>query len=166
MALPAQVSTHMGPAHAQESFRQLLRDGQMEKRSIKIDASGARSPVTSMEGLSGFHEVMIKVDKLVGPRGHGGEKRDMTVAEARPLVQAQEEERLINNDTVSPCPPTPLRHELSSFEPASPCLVHSCTQRSAVCEGSCCWMAASCVASCSYYMWAVLNWFRTSSSAL
>lgn len=58
-----------------------------------------------MDGFSGLHEVMIKVDKfnfMGGPR-QGAEKREMTIGEARPLVEAQEEERLINNDTVHPC---------------------------------------------------------------
>ena len=91
---------------AQDSFRELLRKGEMERRMIKIDTSGPRNPMTAMEGLSGFHEVMIKVDKLVGSgRGQAAEKREMTIAEARPLVEAQEEERLINSDTVRPLPP-------------------------------------------------------------
>lgn len=42
-----------------------------------------------------------KVDKMVGGRAQAGEKREMTIAEARPLIEAQEEERLINSDTVS-----------------------------------------------------------------
>ncbi|KAK9796249.1 hypothetical protein WJX73_002480 [Symbiochloris irregularis] len=84
-----------------ESFRALLRQGELEKRPIKIDASPARHPVNSVENFSGFHEVIVKWDKVMANQRHGNaEKREMTIAEARPVIEAQEEERLVSNDAV------------------------------------------------------------------
>lgn len=44
-------------------------------------------------------EMLIRVDKLLGNRGRS-EKRKVTVAEARDIVEEAETERLINADTV------------------------------------------------------------------
>ena len=84
----------------QDAFRDLLRKGDLDRRTVKIDTPGAsRHPISSVEGFQGFLAVMITVGDGLS-RNQRGEKREMTIAEARPLVEAQEEERLINNDTV------------------------------------------------------------------
>lgn len=75
-----QVCTHhsrgnfasMGCVRLQDAFQKLLRKGDLDKRTIRIDASGPRNQMPSLEGFTGFHEVMIKVRcTVVVKRGSG-----------------------------------------------------------------------------------------------
>eukprot|EP00884_Botryococcus_braunii_P005483 jgi/Botrbrau1/14936/Bobra.0018s0040.1 len=84
-----------------ESFRRMYRMRDMETRTLEIDVPAGRPSLNVMDNQSGMavQEMIIRVDKLLGNRGRS-EKRKVTVAEARDIVEEMETERLINNDTV------------------------------------------------------------------
>ena len=110
-----------------DTFRALYRKGSLDDRRVVLDlpagAGAGRSPSSPPPSSSGLPpglaldspgvpaamaEVIARVDRLVGGggRGTGGpnggrtERRELTIAEARPLVEEAEADRLVSQEDV------------------------------------------------------------------
>ena len=85
----------------QVTFREQYRKGSLDDRKVTIEVPANRAPMGGgLDGPNGLamQEMILRVDKLI-PRGRG-EKREMKISEARPLIEDVEVERLINADMV------------------------------------------------------------------
>jgi len=113
-------------AHTRETFRRLLRSGDLDGRSVEVEVPpGAGSQGARMDGglgglagglppgalggmppgqlpgnISHLQEMVVKVDRLF-QRKMGLEKRRMKVGEARPLLEELEVEKVLNSDQVA-----------------------------------------------------------------
>lgn len=47
-------------------------------------------------------EMLSRLDRVIASRKNSGEKREMKVSEARPIIEDMVSERLISDDAVSP----------------------------------------------------------------
>jgi len=87
-----------------ESFRQQLRAGRLEEREIEIEVK-APSPVGGMHVLSnvGLEELGVNLkDMLPGLFGGGHPtRRKMPISEAREHLMREEEERLLDQETIA-----------------------------------------------------------------
>ena len=92
-------------ATSRAAFRDLFRSGELDKNSIEVEVpSAARSRplgvLTAMEGgQQNMNEVLANMEKMFGRRST--EKRKMSVAECRPLLEDAEFERLITPEMVT-----------------------------------------------------------------
>jgi ATP-dependent HslUV protease ATP-binding subunit HslU len=88
-----------------ERFRQQLRDGRLDQRMVEIDVR-ERSAMPSFEIISGssVEEIGINMKEMLpgffGRQG-GGRKRRVTVAEAWDLLAQEEEQKLVDMDSVA-----------------------------------------------------------------
>ena len=84
------------------SVRRLLRDGQLEEREVEVEVADRRMPTLEMFTPQGMESVGINLqDMFSGMFGGGRTRRKrMTVAEARRILVAEEEERLIDRGQV------------------------------------------------------------------
>ncbi|KAK9917368.1 hypothetical protein WJX75_003610 [Coccomyxa subellipsoidea] len=91
-----------GPNTTRESFRALYQEGQLDERKITIDLPGSRVSVTNMDGPGGqaLQEMLSRLDRVIASRKNSGEKREMKVSEARPIIEDMVSERLISDDAV------------------------------------------------------------------
>ena len=83
-----------------ESFRRLLREGHCDEEEIEFDP-GNQTGKVSLDGPYGtesFPGIFVKVDKVLNMNKN--EKRRMKVSEVRPLLEEQELERLLPQETV------------------------------------------------------------------
>ena len=85
-----------------ESFRRLLRDGHCDDQEIEFDPGTASNGKVSLDGPYGtesFPGIFVKVDKVLNMNNRN-EKRSMRVSEVRPLLEEQELERLLPQETI------------------------------------------------------------------
>eukprot|EP00616_Rhizochromulina_sp_CCMP1243_P002944 CAMPEP_0118974440 /NCGR_PEP_ID=MMETSP1173-20130426/11583_1 /TAXON_ID=1034831 /ORGANISM="Rhizochromulina marina cf, Strain CCMP1243" /LENGTH=488 /DNA_ID=CAMNT_0006924175 /DNA_START=78 /DNA_END=1544 /DNA_ORIENTATION=- len=96
------LDTLTGP-HSQnfrESFRQLLQDGALDERKIEVEIT--KQPgfdkggnVLQVDSGSTFPEILGKMQKMAGRRT--SEKKKLPISEARPIIEEQELEKLMEN---------------------------------------------------------------------
>ncbi|GAB4824107.1 hypothetical protein N2152v2_011153 [Parachlorella kessleri] len=95
----------MQESSTEASFRYLYRNGDLDDRDIEVEVPPAGPRVLGGgqfgDAGAGIQEVMIRVDRMFGRGGRGGDKRKMKVSEARPLLEDQEAEKYINSDVVT-----------------------------------------------------------------
>jgi ATP-dependent HslUV protease ATP-binding subunit HslU len=80
---------------SQRSFRELYRNGALDDRQITVEvkAAAAKAPsVIAVDSPAMMGEMLGKLSELKGKRS---EKRAVTVAEARPIIEEQELERMM-----------------------------------------------------------------------
>jgi len=84
------------------SLKRLLRDGQLEEREIEVEVADRRMPTLEMFTPQGMESVGINLQDMFSGMFGGGrkQKRRMTVAEARRILVAEEEEKLIDRSQV------------------------------------------------------------------
>ncbi len=84
------------------SLKRLLRDGQLEEREVEVEVADRRMPTLEMFTPQGMESVGINLqDMFSGMFGSGRtQKKRMTVAEARRILVAEEEEKLIDRSQV------------------------------------------------------------------
>lgn len=85
-----------------ETFRRLLRNGDLDDRRIEIDVpsnSGNRMQIDAPGGQMALQELVIKVDKMFSRRQT--EKKRMKISAARPLLEEMETDRLLNFDNIA-----------------------------------------------------------------
>jgi ATP-dependent HslUV protease ATP-binding subunit HslU len=88
---------------SRDTFRELYREGKLEERIVESEVPEARASRPSMESLmrdTGSMQDMLGALQAKMSR-RGGEKRKMRVAEARPLLEEAEFERLLNQDAIT-----------------------------------------------------------------
>jgi ATP-dependent HslUV protease ATP-binding subunit HslU len=85
-----------------EAYRQMLKDGEMEQRTIDVEmparGPGEKGPLTvDMSNPAFMASELLKFAKAGGGQGKKMERRKMTVAEARPVIEEAETERLLDD---------------------------------------------------------------------
>ncbi len=83
-----------------EKFRTLLREGKLDSREIEISVP-AQGPQLELFAGSQFEEMNIALGGLQNIFGGKRKKRTVTVAEARPLLEAEERERLVDQEKIT-----------------------------------------------------------------
>ncbi len=83
-----------------EKFRTLLREGKLDSREIEISVP-AQGPQLELFGGSQFEEMNIALGGLQNIFGGKKKKRSVSVAEARPLLEAEERERLVDQEKIT-----------------------------------------------------------------
>jgi ATP-dependent HslUV protease ATP-binding subunit HslU len=88
-------------ASTREKFREKLRSGALDQRRVEIEVDESSYPSLEMFTPQGVEEVGINIkDMLPGLFGRK-KKQQVTVAEAREILQQQEAEKLIDRTQVS-----------------------------------------------------------------
>jgi ATP-dependent HslUV protease ATP-binding subunit HslU len=88
-----------------DSFRALLRQGLLDTRTIDVDVPEPRrpSPLDS-SGAGGnnqpMNEIILRFDKLLQQGGRRAERRQMTIAESRPVLEEVYSEKVISEEEV------------------------------------------------------------------
>src|SRR5450756_1759916 len=95
----------MGPGEGgdtREKLRFLLREGKLEDRSVEIEVADQTFPSFQIMSNQGFEEMDVNLKDMM-PNLFGGRKkrRTATVAEAREILRAEEESRLIDASQLS-----------------------------------------------------------------
>eukprot|EP00658_Telonema_sp_P-2_P018870 TRINITY_DN1738_c0_g1_i2.p1 TRINITY_DN1738_c0_g1~~TRINITY_DN1738_c0_g1_i2.p1 ORF type:complete len:405 (+),score=100.40 TRINITY_DN1738_c0_g1_i2:142-1356(+) len=86
--------------HTRESFRTLLRDGMLNDRKVDLELPSQSPQSMQVDPNPNLNEVVIKLDKMMGGR-NATQKRSMTIAEARPLVEETELEKLMSPELIT-----------------------------------------------------------------
>jgi ATP-dependent HslUV protease ATP-binding subunit HslU len=84
-----------------DKFRDKLRAGQLEGREIEIDVEESASPSFEMFGPQGVEEVGVNLKEMLPGLFSRRKRQKMTVAEARPLLESEEAEKLIDRQQVA-----------------------------------------------------------------
>jgi ATP-dependent HslUV protease ATP-binding subunit HslU len=89
-------------AATRESFRHKLRGGELDDKEIEIELSGgnAQMPMFEIPGMPGAQMGAISLGDIFGKMGGRTKTRRTSVAEAHPLLLAEESDKLLDQDTV------------------------------------------------------------------
>jgi ATP-dependent HslUV protease ATP-binding subunit HslU len=82
-----------------EKFRQMLREGKLEDRTVDIDVREKAGGTLQVFTNSGLEEMGINLQEMLGGNRRT-KKKKVTLAEARVLLGAEEAERLVDMDAV------------------------------------------------------------------
>lgn len=86
-------------SETKEKFRTLLREGKLDAREIEISVP-AQGPQIELFAGSQFEEMNIALGGLQNILGGKKKKRTVTVSEALPLLEAEERERLVDQEKI------------------------------------------------------------------
>lgn len=86
-------------AETREKFRTLLREGKLDSREIEITVP-AQGPQIELFAGTQFEEMNIALGGLQNFFGGKKKKKTTTVAEALPLLEAEERERLVDQEKI------------------------------------------------------------------
>ncbi len=95
----------VGPAAGsttRESFRKKLRSGEIDEKEIEVELQGGSGmPMFEVPGMPGAQIGAVNLGDMLG-KAFGGQKRTrrITVAEAHPLLLAEESDKLLDHDAV------------------------------------------------------------------
>ncbi len=83
-----------------ERFREKLRNGELDDRTIEIEVKSNRNPMMQFFGPGGNMEEMgINLQDMLGNLTKGGKKKkEVTIEEAREILLDEEAEKLIDHD--------------------------------------------------------------------
>ncbi len=88
-------------SRTREKLRTLLRDGQLEARSVDLDVPVSSAPMMGMLNQPGAQEGMEQFTQLLQDMmPKRTKKRSMTVADARRVLLSQEFDRMLDRDDV------------------------------------------------------------------
>src|SRR3712207_2379418 len=97
---PSRVRDEM--AGSRERMREALRAGRLDERVVEMDVQDTRMPSMEIIAGSSVEEVGFNLkDMLPGMFGGRSKRRKVTIREARPLIRAEEEQKLVDHDAVS-----------------------------------------------------------------
>ena len=100
--VPAESLRHDGPDRTREKLRVQLREGKLDQRLVEVEVRERSTPAFEIVSSQGVEEMDINVkDMLSGFFGQQKKKRKMTVAEAFDYLIQEEENRLIDMDSVT-----------------------------------------------------------------
>jgi ATP-dependent HslUV protease ATP-binding subunit HslU len=88
-------------AATREKFRDKLRSGALDNRRVEIEVDENSSPSLEMFTPQGVEEVGINIKEMLPGLFGRKKKQQVTVAEAREILQQQESEKLIDRTVVS-----------------------------------------------------------------
>ncbi|MFO7846205.1 MAG: ATP-dependent protease ATPase subunit HslU [Balneolaceae bacterium] len=83
-----------------ERFREKLRNGDLEDRTIEIEVSSKKTPMMQVFGPQGMEEMGFNLQDMLGNMAKGGKKtkRSLPIHEAREVLLEQEAEKLIDHE--------------------------------------------------------------------
>jgi ATP-dependent HslUV protease ATP-binding subunit HslU len=83
-----------------ERFREKLKNGELEDRTIEIEVSSKKPNMMQVFGPQGMEEMGFNLQDMLGNMSKGGKKskRSMPISEAREQLLDQEAEKLIDHD--------------------------------------------------------------------
>jgi ATP-dependent HslUV protease ATP-binding subunit HslU len=88
-------------AATREKFREKLRAGALDNRRVEIEVDETSSPSLEMFTPQGVEEVGINIKEMLPGLFGRKKKQQVSVAEAREILQQQESEKLIDRSQVS-----------------------------------------------------------------
>jgi ATP-dependent HslUV protease ATP-binding subunit HslU len=88
-------------ASTREKFREKLRSGALDQRRVEIEVDESSYPSLEMFTPQGVEEVGINIKEMLPGLFGRKRKQQVTVAEAREILQQQESEKLIDRSQVS-----------------------------------------------------------------
>jgi ATP-dependent HslUV protease ATP-binding subunit HslU len=108
----APVPTHPPPASVtgdtaadleptREKFRQRLRDGKLDQRTVEVEVEDASTPSFEMFTPQGVEEVGINLKEMMPGLFGRSKKQSVTVEQALEILEQQESEKLIDRQQVS-----------------------------------------------------------------
>jgi ATP-dependent HslUV protease ATP-binding subunit HslU len=85
-----------------ESFRHKLRAGELDDKEIEVELTGgsAQMPMFEIPGMPGAQMGAISLGDIFGKMGGRAKTRRVSVAEAHPLLLAEESDKLLDQDSV------------------------------------------------------------------
>jgi len=92
-----------GYEETRERFKEMLRAGRLEDKFVDIEVASRGGGVMQIFSGAGLEEMALNLQDVLGGMMGGGKKtrrRRMRVAEAREVLIAEEEEKLIDHDKV------------------------------------------------------------------
>ncbi|MBL4801841.1 MAG: ATP-dependent protease ATPase subunit HslU [Emcibacter sp.] len=91
-------------AETRQKFRKMMRDGQLDDKEIEVDVvESASSGMPSFEipGMPGASMGMINLNDIMGKAmGPKTEKKKMTVEQARKILESDESDKLVDEDSL------------------------------------------------------------------
>jgi len=90
-------------ADTKSKFRRMLRDGDMEEKDVEVSLTESSSNVVGQIDLPGVPPgQMINLGEMMrGMMGNRQQQRKLKVAAARPLLEREEADRLVDNDALT-----------------------------------------------------------------
>ena len=85
---------------SRRALRRLLREGSLEEREVEVEVAQTRMPVLNLFGGQGMESLEMNLRDALGGVFSKRERRRVTVREARKLLEVEEEERLVDRETV------------------------------------------------------------------
>jgi ATP-dependent HslUV protease ATP-binding subunit HslU len=79
-----------------ERFRQMLRDSELDDREVEVEVAASSGNTLKMFGPMGMEEMGINLQDMFG--GGKRKKRRLPIKEARPLLQDEEAQKLIDHE--------------------------------------------------------------------
>jgi ATP-dependent HslUV protease ATP-binding subunit HslU len=97
---------HGGPgaddlAATREKLRERLRAGALDLRTVEVELEESAAPSLEMIGPQGVEEVGINLKEMMPGLFSRRRRERMTVADARPLLESEEAEKLIDRQQVA-----------------------------------------------------------------
>ncbi|MCE5246331.1 MAG: ATP-dependent protease ATPase subunit HslU [Candidatus Polarisedimenticolia bacterium] len=86
---------------AREAMRRDLRDGKLEEKRIEVELDEDAAPAFKIAGGPGSEEIDVRLGEMMPGFGRRTRRRSATVAEARELLQREEEERRLDKEDIS-----------------------------------------------------------------
>jgi len=89
------------PDATREKFRQKLRNGALDERSVEIEVEDSSTPSFEMFTPQGVEEVGINIKEMLPGFFGKRRKQSVTVAEAREILEQEEAEQLIDRQQLA-----------------------------------------------------------------
>jgi len=93
----ATLVSPLPPNETREKFRKLLREGKLESRELELTVS-ATPPSLELFAGTQMEDMGVALGSIGNIFGNKKKKKLMTVAEARPFVEAEEMDKLVDPD--------------------------------------------------------------------
>jgi len=85
-----------------EKFREMLKRGDLEERMVEVSVNRGGMPSIEIFSGSGFDEMDMNIGGALGSlMGGGKKKRTVSVKDARDILQAEERDKLIDNENAT-----------------------------------------------------------------
>ncbi|HVT56543.1 MAG TPA: ATP-dependent protease ATPase subunit HslU [Xanthobacteraceae bacterium] len=90
-------------AATRDAFRHRLRDGELDAKEIEVELSGGggQMPMFEIPGMPGAQMGAISLGDIFGKMGGQPRTRRVSVAEAHPLLIAEESDKLLDQEAVT-----------------------------------------------------------------
>ena len=98
---PETLSDYDDNKVTREKFREKLRSGELEERTIEVDISASQTPAMQVFGPISMEEMGVNIQEMFGsilPKKT--KKRKMTIGEAKSILTQEEAQKLIDTEAV------------------------------------------------------------------